>query len=140
MTDENKDGPEIIVDDDWKSRVEAEKEQLKKEMEETPVDQQELPPASLATIITTFGSQAMAAMGHFPDPATGKPMIHKPLARHLIDSLGVLEEKTKGNLTEDESSMLTNMLHQLRMLFVGTPDQMPESEETQKTESTIELP
>ncbi len=140
MNEENKEDPKIIVDDDWKSQVEAEKEQLQKEIEEKDSAEVELPPASMMTIITTFGSQAMAAMGQFPDPSTGKPIFNKPLARHFIDSLAVLEEKTKGNLSEDESAMLTNVIHQLRMVFVSVPDQAPDSGEAESPESTIELP
>jgi hypothetical protein len=52
----------------------------------------------------------------------GKPPQPQPkLARHLIDTLGVLEEKTKGNLTGEESQLLDNILHELRMIFVNTP-------------------
>ena len=144
MTEEKSDDPKIIVDEDWKSQVEAEKEQIKKESEE--VDdatggEGELPPASFAMLLTTLGSQALASLGQLPDPMTQQAMINKPIAKHMIDTLGVLEEKTKGNLTEDEAGMLENLLHQLRMIYVATPDEMPTGDsDAGESQSSIELP
>ena len=69
-------------------------------------------PASLA-------EQAMAALGQIPDPLENKPVVRLELARHHIDTLGVLEEKTKGNLTDEEHEMLETVLHQLRMVFLN---------------------
>ena len=142
MTDENNDEPKIIVDEDWKSQVEAEKEQLKNEPgDDAETEGPEMPPASMAMLLSTVGTQALSAMGQLPDPMTGEATINKPIARHFIDTLVVLEEKTKGNLTDEEAEMLTNMLHQLRMIFVATPDELPtgETKEVPKP-STIELP
>ena len=128
--DKDQEKPKIIVDDDWKSQVQAEKEALKdkddekedqdegeqKQSEEAPL---ELPPATFPILVTTFATQAMAALGQLPDPIEGKPVVRKELAKFQIDMLGVLEEKTKGNLSSEESSMLTDVLHQLRMAFVA---------------------
>ena len=61
-------------------------------------------------------------MGQIPAP-DGKPVIQLDHAKHFIDTLGVLEEKTKGNLTSDEAAMLTNVLHELRLLFVSVGKQ-----------------
>ena len=61
----------------------------------------------------------MAALGQLPDPIEGKPVVRKELAKFQIDMLAVLEEKTKGNLSAEESSMLTDVLHKLRMAFVA---------------------
>ncbi len=126
--DKDQEKPKIIVDDDWKSQVQAEKEALKdheekdqdegeqKQPEEAPL---ELPPATFPILVTTFATQAMTALGQLPDPIEGKPVVRKELAKFQIDMLGVLEEKTKGNLSSEESTMLTDVLHQLRMAFVG---------------------
>ncbi len=111
---------ELHVDDDWKSRAQAEKEAAAAhgfDEEET-----DFPSASIPLLINTVAMQVLSALGQIPDPQTGKAMIYKPLAQHLIDMLGVLEEKTKGNLTPDEIEMLTGVLTQLRILFVQTPD------------------
>ena len=138
MTDED---PKIIVDDDWKSQVEQEKEQLAQESSEPTSDGGgEIPPASFPMLVNTLCTQAFAALGVIPD-ATGKPNVNREMAKHFIDTLGVLEEKTKGNLTPDEAAMMTNMLHQLRMAFVSVPDSPPTGEsDDPPASSTIELP
>ena len=139
MTEEQ--DPKIIIDDDWKSQVEAEKETLQKELENEQsgeAEPGEMPPASISVLISTLASQAMVMMGHIPDPATGQPVVNKPLAKHFVDTLVVLEEKTKGNLTEDESAMLTEVIHQLRIGFVNI--QEPGADPDSQPSSSIELP
>lgn len=112
---------DLHVDDDWKSRAQAEKEAAAAHPHDDE-DDMGFPPASIPLLINTLAMQVLSALGQIPDQQTGKAMIFKPLAQHLIDMLGVLEEKTKGNLTADEQGMLTDVLTQLRILFVQTPD------------------
>ena len=139
MSEEKRDDPKIIIDDDWKSQVEAEKEKLRKEMEqqEKSGGKQQLPAASLATLLSTLATQVMASLGQFPDPVDGKMHVNKPIAKHLIDTIAMLEEKTKGNLSEDEAKMLDDLLHQMRILFVSVREQPAEEE---KPKSKLELP
>ena len=140
------DEPKIIVDDDWKSQVEQEKAALKEKAEE-PIESEEavaheLPPASFLVLLSTLATQSMAAMGIFPDPMTGKPNVNRPMAKHFIDSLAMLKEKTEGNLTEEEAAHLRDALHQLRMQYVALgnqPDPTPSTDEEPKS-SSIELP
>ena len=136
------DEPRIIVDDDYKQQVEREKEAIREKMEAATADggDMEMPPASMPVLFTTLATQALANLGQIPDPVEGKAVIRKPLAKHFIDTLALLEEKTKGNLSDDEAEMLSGTLHQLRMIFVSVPDSMPETAEKGKSESTIELP
>lgn len=139
MSEEETSKPKIIVDDDWKSRAQAEKEQLQRaaEVRQQPVDpsptdptstssepeaDQPLPPASFPVLVMSLATQALASMGQVPD-ADGKPVVELGHAKHFIDTLGVLAEKTKGNLTSEESAMLTNALHELRLLFVAVGKQ-----------------
>ena len=145
MTDS--DEPKIIVDDDWKSQVQKEKEQLEQEQaahQEPGSDQVQIPPATLEVLISTLSAQAMAAMGLFPDPATGQPHVNREMAKHFIDLLGVLETKTTGNLTPDEDQLLTGSLHQLRMLFVSTSENNTNDDDSGRDSAenspTIELP
>jgi hypothetical protein len=77
------------------------------------------PPASLEVLTSMLFTQAMACLGQMPNPATGKPEINKPFAKHYIDTLEMLGEKTKGNATEDEAKMLGEALHALRMAYVS---------------------
>ena len=60
----------------------------------------------------------MLNLGAIEDPETGQKTKNLPLAKQTIDILGMLEEKTKGNLTDDEAAMLKNILYELRMLYV----------------------
>jgi len=57
-------------------------------------------------------------LGVIDDPATGKTVKNLPIAKQTIDILVMLEEKTQGNLTEDEAKMLKNILYDLRMIYV----------------------
>ena len=144
MADPNEE-PKIIVDDDWKSQVEKEKEAIQKEIEPEPSaagpESQEFPPASFSVLVSLLSTQAMAAMGFLPDPTTGQPNPNLDAAKHFIDTLGILQEKTKGNLEDEESNMLRDALHQLRMLFVSatTEAKSPQPSEEPK-KSSIELP
>ena len=65
----------------------------------------------------------MAAMGQLPDPITGKPEIRMKFAKHHIDMLAILQEKTQGNLSPQEEQMLEDSLHQLRMMYVTVQNQ-----------------
>ena len=142
MTDEQDDKPKIIVDEDWKEQVQTEKEVQKKLEEEGQQDKpaatggEPLPPASFSTLVMTLATQAMAALGQLSEPQDGKITVELEYGKHLIDTLAMLEEKTKGNLTNDEAAMLENALHQLRMLYVAVERQVTAaSRETADNES-----
>ena len=83
-----------------------------------PTTPKELPPPSFPLLIATYASQASVAFGHVPNPIDGKTELRLDLAKHAIEMLAILEEKTRGNLTQEEASMLENVLHQLRMAYV----------------------
>lgn len=120
----------IIVDEDWKTQVQAEKEAAEQppteESTETPADASAdklgqdvpLPPASLEILIGSLATQAMVSLGIFPNPATNEVQRLPNQAKHLVDMLQVLQEKTEGNRTAEESAMLEDTLHQLRMAYV----------------------
>jgi hypothetical protein len=77
-----------------------------------------MPPASLVFLCTTLATQTMIALGQVPNPITGKTDLRIKQAKHYIDTLGMLEEKTAGNRTPDESALFSDLLHQLRMAYV----------------------
>jgi Domain of unknown function (DUF1844) len=139
MSTENRDQPQIFVDEDWKSQVEAEKKaaaqrQLAAEQSAehgpeaatTPAaaansavsEVPPLPPATLSFLVTTLATQAMVSLGQVPNPFSGKVEIRLPEARHFIDTLTMLEEKTAGNRTPEESALLRGALHQLRLAYI----------------------
>jgi hypothetical protein len=77
-----------------------------------------LPPASFAFLVLSLRTQAEMQLGlmHFGEEE--KPQPELPLARHTIDMLGVLLEKTKGNLTIEEQRLIENTVTELRFRFV----------------------
>jgi uncharacterized protein DUF1844 len=77
-----------------------------------------VPPASLATLVTTLATQALHSMGRIDIPGAPKSEPNLDIAKHLIDTVAVLQEKTKGNVTDDEARLLEDALHQLRLAYV----------------------
>ncbi len=122
------DKSKIIVDDDWKAQAKAEKEKLAAETEGSadagpgeaggPGGPRDLPRASLETLINSMATQVLMALGGYEDPQTKRRYVDLDLAKHFIDTLTVLEEKTKGNLTDDEKKLLDQRLYETRMQYV----------------------
>ena len=116
----------IHVDADWKAQAQAEKQKLAEQSKAKPESGGEsaaaghggMPPANFETLLSTMATQALFAMGAIPDPRTGQRTLHLDLARHHIDMLGVIEEKTKGNLSEEEANTLAGTLYELRTRYV----------------------
>jgi Domain of unknown function (DUF1844) len=76
-------------------------------------------PTSFLSLIMSLASNAAASLGMMPHPATGETGVDLQTAKHWIDVLGMLEEKTQGNLDEQEAQMLENLLADLRMQYVS---------------------
>ena len=125
----------IIIDEDWKSRVQSEKEQTTEQPTTDAAAPQgaadadhPLPPADFQTIVSLLATQAMMSLGALPNPITGEATLHPQQAKHFIDLLAVLEEKTKGNLSAAESQGLEKLVHELRMVFMSVQQQPPPTE------------
>lgn len=123
----------LEVDSDWKSQAQAEKERLAQQESARaekaaasgatagPAGQRgkrEMPPADFAGLVGSLATQALMYMGAFPDPQTGRAIVSLEYARFHIDLLGVLEEKTRNNISAEESKDLTSVLHELRLRYV----------------------
>lgn len=131
---ETDESPQIVVDSDWKEQVAKEKETLANQTEtesdsdsvaetsEAVADSagSKLPPASFEVLVSMLFTQGMSSLGQIPMPGQEEGRVDKPMAKHSIDTLEVLSEKTKGNLSDDESKMLTEATHALRMAYVST--------------------
>ena len=78
----------------------------------------QLPEINFPTFIFSLNSSALVNLGIIEDPASNQKAKNLPMAKQTIDILGLLEEKTKGNLLDDEANMLKTMLYELRMLYV----------------------
>lgn len=75
-------------------------------------------PASLVNLLISLHASTLLNLGKLPDPKTGLYGKDLSLAKQTIDILEMLEEKTKGNLTEDEASLFKHILYELRLEFV----------------------
>jgi hypothetical protein len=95
----------------------SEKTESAKAQEEERTDYQ-LPEINFATFIFSLNHSVLVHLGVMDDPSTGEKVKNLPLAKQTIDILGMLEEKTKGNLVEDEEKMLKNILYDLRMIYI----------------------
>lgn len=137
--DETKPQVELSGDEDWKNRVKAEDAAIDQQFRQqsaafsTPqtgasqsADQTrrkaeppaDLGEASFESLVSMLTTPAMVALGLVPNPATKKAEPQLPMARYLIDLLGVLEQRTKGNRSPEESQALEDTLHSLRMMYV----------------------
>jgi hypothetical protein len=76
------------------------------------------PRTAFALIIQMLAMPAYAALGMVPDPASGRQRVDRAAAREMIDLLAVLEQKTRGNLSFEESNFLSRVLYDLRLAFV----------------------
>ena len=77
-----------------------------------------LPKIDFSTFVLSINSSALVQLGLLEDPATGQKAKNLALAKQTIDLLAMLEEKTKNNLSSDESHILKNILYELRMLYI----------------------
>ena len=124
------DDKKIIIDEDWKSQVEAERERAAKAKpapdgpaaneDSSEATDPPMPPASFELLLSTLATEALIALGQVPHPVTGKVESRRNQAKFLIDTVEILREKTAGNLSASEQQVLDSMLHQLRMVFVQT--------------------
>ncbi len=101
------------IDESWKETIEKEKESLKKEGKFIP------PEPDFNFFITTLALQASIFLGTMVNPITNKKEEDLSQAKFIIDTLGMLKEKTKGNLTQEEIKLLENILYELRMQYIA---------------------
>ena len=125
MAEEKEQEKKIIVDEDWKQEAQKEKEILAAQEEAEKKDKQQeqqtrgpLPEGNLAALISMLATQALFALGLLQIKGQEERMPDLELAKYNIDMLQVLEDKTKGNLTKEEETVLANTLSELRMGYV----------------------
>lgn len=122
--------PKLIIDDDWKAQAQAEKAKLAEQERAKSAAAAEGAPGGrpgeapqpdkigFNDLVQMLASQALMYMGAVADPQTGRAVVSPPMAQVHIELLNVLEEKTKGNLTDEEHKLLSGIAHELRMQFV----------------------
>lgn len=88
-------------------------------------DHESHPPVTFSSFIFSLGTSALMLMGEQLDPQQGRMPVNLSQAKEIIDILSMLEGKTKGNLTADEQTVLTDMLYALRMKYVDLASGKP---------------
>lgn len=99
------------IDESWKDQVAREKETA--ELNQEPYHE-----PTFAVFVSSLTMQAMIALGKLENPLTGTTDKNLDQARFLIDTVGILKEKTKNNLSFDEEKLLEESLFNLRMLYI----------------------
>lgn len=127
------DQPKIFVDEDWKSKVDREREEVRKSAPAEPVDsgaKGEAPEADLSPfdyLVSTLAAQAVMALGLAAEEGQKQVYVDLGAARHLIDTLMMLRDKTKGNLTADEDANLSEAVAELQRVFAVRATQVREA-------------
>ncbi len=140
--------PSLHIDTDWKKQAQeekrrlAEQEQKRQEQERAtrpppaaPVaapagapaprpgrGTRETPPPSIGAIVQSIWTQTMLYLGELA-PSGMEPMLNLDMAKHQVDLLGILEDKTKGNLSPEEQHLLDGILYEARTRFISIASQ-----------------
>ena len=112
------------VDESWKDKVETEKETVVKETvvnedSSSAAQMEEFPEPTFSIFISSLAMQALIALGEIENPITNKKETEKEQAKYLIDTISMIQEKTKNNLTEEEAKVVDQVLYELRMKYVS---------------------
>ncbi len=111
----------IHVDTDWKTEAAREKERLERETAQPASPAAGVPgQPGFAELVNMLAMQAAIALGGYRGPGEEAIPPNPEAAKHHIDLLDVLDQKTKGNLTEEEQRVLNAVLYELRMQYVQT--------------------
>ena len=93
-------------------------ERIEESIKEDKQQETPLPEISFINLIFSLSTSVLIQLGEIQDPITQQLAKNLPLAKQTIDLIGMLEEKTRGNLTSDEGKVLENILYDLRMRYV----------------------
>jgi hypothetical protein len=83
----------------------------------------QMPKIDFTTFVLSLNSSALVNLGFETDPISGSKAANLTIARQTIDILAMLEEKTRGNLSDDEKRLMTHILYELRLLYVKKRDE-----------------
>jgi hypothetical protein len=108
--------PDVPKEEDEKTRARTSSEEESETSEEKKTP---LPPIDFPSYILSYYTQGLVLLGEVPNPYSGKKEEDVDAAKHIIDILTLLKEKTKGNLSQDEEKLLESVLYELRMKFMA---------------------
>ena len=120
--------------------AEASKESTSDSTQPTEQERPQLPPVDFSAFIAELGTTALAYLGGFQNPETKEILVDLEMAKRTIDTIDLLKEKTKGNLTAPESNLLDNTLYNLRMTYIRIANNPPPPPTPEASESTSETP
>jgi len=131
----------LHIDTDWKKQAQEEKRKLAEAQEKQRAEQAKAPPASggsrgaggrrgarevpqatFASLVNSILTQAMLYLGEIA-PQGSEPMLNLDMAKYQVDVLGLLEEKTRNNLTPEEQHLLDTALYDLRTRYINVASQ-----------------
>ncbi len=126
----------VKSDESWKAEAQKEKERLQEKQKAAAEGgyRGDLPPPSFLAFVSDLGLQAMVALGLVEIKGAGGPRRDLPAARYTIDLLGILQEKTRGNLKPEEKRHLDDLLMNLRVAFAKLSEQGSEEGEKKVVE------
>jgi hypothetical protein len=78
-----------------------------------------MPEVTFPAFVMSLNTSALYHLGEIADPVSGKRVVDLDLARHAIDTLVLIQNKSKGNLTKDEGELLANLLYDIKLRFVN---------------------
>lgn len=86
--------------------------------DENSSSKEPLPKIDFSSFILSLYSTALVQLGKVEDPSSGKKAVNLDIAKHTIDMIAMLEEKTQGNLNEEEQNLLKALLSEIRLAYV----------------------
>lgn len=101
----------------------AQEERVKEKFEEASEKCEQkssapLPEVTFSTFVLSLSSSALYNLGEIPDPVSQKTETDLPMAKQIIDTIGMLQEKTRGNLESEEERLVKTLLYDLRLRYV----------------------
>lgn len=120
--------------------AETSKESTPDSSQSSEQENPKLPPVDFSAFIAELGTTAFAYLGGLQNPETKEIFIDLEMAKRTIDTIDLLKEKTKGNLTAPESNLLDNTLYNLRMTYIRIANNPPPPPKSETSESGGETP
>lgn len=109
------------IDEAWKEAMDKEKITAQSQKKEDFMP----PEADFGFFLTTLALQASIFLGDMPNPANNQKEENMVQAKFIIDTIGMLKDKTSGNLSPEEDALLDNVLYDLRMRYINKTNKKP---------------